>query len=216
MASHGNAARGHGHHGKAVTAKKKKPKATTVPAVPRVGAGRPSIYTQELAMTICRRIAEGESLRSICRDDGMPSVSTVMLWALSMPQFSEQYTRARELQAEVHIDEIIDIADDGHNDYMLKNHGDNVAWVENGEALRRSQIRIEARKWTAAKLLPKKYGDRIKVDTERDLLTAMDGMSEDELKLIAEIAARRATRTHFQSGAAEAGGDRDPETAVDD
>ena len=124
-------------------------------------AGRPSIYSDEIAVEICRRLAEGESLRSICRDDAMPCVSAVMKWLFDKrhPEFVEQYTRAREAQAEILADEIMEIADDGTNDWMERGHGANKGWLANGEAINRSRLRVDSRKWVASKLLPKKYGD---------------------------------------------------------
>lgn len=124
--------------------------------------GTPSKYTEEAANTICGRIAEGESLRSVCRDEEMPSISTVFLWLETYPAFRTKYVRAREIQAEVMADELQEIADDGKNDWMERKNanGESVGWVENGEALRRSQLRISTRQWIAAKLLPKKYGDK--------------------------------------------------------
>lgn len=116
--------------------------------------------------TICNRIANGESLRAICSDDGMPAASTVFLWLNDDPVFSEQYARAREAQADALFDEILDIADDGSNDWMERKNADgqNIGWMENGEALRRSALRVEARKWMAGKLRPKKYGDKLELE----------------------------------------------------
>jgi hypothetical protein len=133
-------------------------------------AGRPSDYTPELAGAICDRLAEGESLRSICDSEGMPNKKTVLRWLRIHEEFRAQYAQARELQAEGMADEIVDIADDGHNDWMKRNYGDDERWVENGEAIRRSALRIDARKWVAAKLLPKKYGDRVQTE-----ITGSDG-----------------------------------------
>lgn len=65
-----------------------------------MAGGRPSIYSQELAATICERLIHGEGLRAICRDDAMPSISTVIDWIKDKQEFSAQYARARELQAE--------------------------------------------------------------------------------------------------------------------
>jgi hypothetical protein len=119
--------------------------------------------TEEIADAICTRLAEGQSLRSICCDDDMPAASTVYGWLLREENawFVEQYTRAREMQADYLVDEILDIADDGSNDWMERRdeEGGNVGWKENGEALRRSQLRVDSRKWMAGKLRPKKYGD---------------------------------------------------------
>ena len=67
-------------------------------------AGRPSSYTEEVAEELCIRLGLGESLAQICRDPEMPAQSTVYLWLLRHPDFSERYTRAREEQAEAERD----------------------------------------------------------------------------------------------------------------
>ncbi len=122
--------------------------------------GRPSLYTDKLAAKICRRLAEGESLRAICADRAMPGISTVMGWLFdgNHDDFSEQYARAREAQAEIRADEIVDIADDDTNDFTADKDGKLVA---NSEHIQRSRLRVDARKWIAAKLLPKRYGDKL-------------------------------------------------------
>jgi len=116
--------------------------------------------------TICERIANGESLKAICEDEGMPSKSLVFEWLGQDADFVDRYARAREAQADAVFDDILTIADDGLNDWMERKNADgaNIGWMENGEALRRSQLRIEARKWMAGKLRPKKYGDKVDVE----------------------------------------------------
>jgi len=90
------------------------------PRTHQMTTGRPTIYTEELATTICRRIAEGESLRSICADEAMPSASTICRWLLEPDKktFWEQYAHARNVQAELMFDELLEIADNGSNDFM--------------------------------------------------------------------------------------------------
>lgn len=126
-------------------------------------AGRPSMYTTELGLEICKRLAAPESLLSICRDEGMPDRSTVMEWVLTNPEFSNNYMRARDLQTEAFVDEIPDIADNGTNDWMQRQNfdGAEVGWHLNGEAQARSRLRIDARKWIAGQMKPKKYGNRV-------------------------------------------------------
>ena len=126
-----------------------------------MSGGRPTTYSPEVTAAICERITEGQSLRTICADDDMPAKSTVLLWLQKHKEFSDQYARACEARTDAHAEEIIAIADDGANDWMQKHHGDDVRWVENGEAIRRSQLRIDARKWLMGKHAPKKYGDKI-------------------------------------------------------
>lgn len=126
--------------------------------------GRPTKYTQGLADTICERIADGESLRSICREHEMPDKATVFRWLASNDDFATKYARAREAQADGFVDEMVEIADDGSNDWMEKQFGEETRWVENGEALRRSQLRIATRQWIAEKLKPKKYGAKVELE----------------------------------------------------
>jgi hypothetical protein len=123
--------------------------------------GRPSDYSPELAETICNLLIEGNSLRAIEDMDGMPSKTAILRWVAKHPEFRDQYARALEARTDAHADEILAIADDGHNDWMQKQFGDDVKWVENGEAIRRSQLRIDARKWLMSKLAPKKYGEKV-------------------------------------------------------
>lgn len=124
-------------------------------------AGRPSTYNTKVIGIICARLAKGESLRKICLDDDMPDLSSIFKWLAEHPEFSQQYARAREEQAETLADEIIDIADDGSNDWMEINDPDNPGYRVNGEAINRSKLRVDARKWVASKLKPKRYGEKV-------------------------------------------------------
>lgn len=130
--------------------------------------GRPSEFTQQIADTICERISDGESLRAICREDAMPNKATVFRWLAANPLFSDQYARAREAQADTLADELTDIADDARNDWMerLGEDGQPLGWRENGEAIQRSRLRVDTRKWIASKLKPKKYGERLELAGE--------------------------------------------------
>lgn len=98
-------------------------------------------FDQVIADTICEEIADGRSLRSICKDEGMPAKSTVFKWLAAVPAFADQYARAREAQADSLADDILDISD-------------NKSLEPNDR-----RIRIEARKWLAGKQRPKVYGD---------------------------------------------------------
>jgi len=121
-------------------------------------------YTDEMALIICDRIANGESLKSICEDEELPARSTVFKWLAENRTFSDMYARAREEQADTIFDEIIEIADDGRNDWMERRGEDDAGWVTNGENIQRAKLRIDARKWMAGKLRPKKYGDRQEIE----------------------------------------------------
>ena len=125
--------------------------------------GRPTKFNQQTADLICIMLSEGLSLRQILKADtvgAFPAQSTVYDWLIRFPAFAEQYARAREEQADTNADEILDIADEMPPEYTDEKGRTSldltyIQWQKN---------RIEARKWTAAKLRPKKYGDRVAVE----------------------------------------------------
>ena len=126
--------------------------------------GRPAIFSIDAADAICARLATGEPLSRICRDDGMPSLTTVYKWLREHEEFAKNYARAREDQADTLADETLEISDDGTNDWMASNDPDNPGYKLNGEHVQRSKLRVDARKWAAAHLRPKKYGDLKQVE----------------------------------------------------
>jgi len=130
-------------------------------------------YTPEIGDKICERLADGESLRKICASDDMPNKATVFRWLAGNATFRDQYACAREVQADTLADEIVDIADDGSNDYMETEQG-GVKY--DGDAVARSKLRVDARKWVASKLKPKVYGDKTLIGSDPDnpLPTAMN------------------------------------------
>ena len=128
--------------------------------------GRPSNYSQEIVGAICERLANGESLRKICADEGMPAISAVFQWLSLHKEFAEQYARAREVQADTLFDEILEIADNGLNDTYTDEQG-NVRTDQ--DVIARSRLRVDSRKWMAGKLRPKVYGDKLALGGADDL-----------------------------------------------
>ena len=138
-------------------------------------AGRPPFpYTDELADHICTQLALGRPLAHILRDDGMPSITTIYKWIDERPEFARMYARAREDQADTLADEILSISDDSTGDAEIDENGRRRM---DAEFVARSRLRIDARKWVAAKLRPRRYGDRI----EQDITVTTADKSDDEL-----------------------------------
>jgi len=140
----------------------------TKPAPKKVG--RPTVFNKNIADVICIRISEGQSLRQILKDEGMPAQSSVYEWLIAHPSFAEQYTRAREEQADTLADEIIAIADEQPEIVAVvdKKTGALIEHKLDGAFLQWQKNRIDARKWTAMKLKPKKYGDKLQVAGSKD------------------------------------------------
>ena len=130
------------------------------PAPKKRKTGRPSLYTEALAAKICERLAEGETLRSICRDEKMPGKTTVLRWLgdEKNADFRTQYAHAREMQADRFAEEILEIADDTSEDWSTDKDGKKTL---DHEHVQRSRLRIDTRKWLMARMAPKKYGDKI-------------------------------------------------------
>lgn len=141
-------------------------------SAPRVG--RPSKYSTKIADEICERLADGESLRTICEGDGMPNRATVFRWLAANTEFRDQYNAARDAQADALADEILDIADDSQGDTYVDAEGRQRV---DSEAIARSRLRVDARKWIAAKLKPKAYGERQEIEATvnmRELPASVD------------------------------------------
>lgn len=123
-----------------------------------------SKFTEEIFTTICDRIAtSSDGLVKICKEQNISAVSFYS-WVKSDPELLNRYTRAREDQADFLADQIIEIADDSTYDTKIIETKGGPLEIENTEWTNRSKLRVEARKWVAAKLKPKKYGDKLDVN----------------------------------------------------
>ena len=65
-------------------------------------------------------------------------------------------------------DELLEIADDGSNDWMMRQHSGDQSYAANGEHIQRSRLRLDTRKWLLSKALPKIYGDKLPVETNTE------------------------------------------------
>lgn len=140
--------------------KKSKKKAVVNPYKP----GRE--WDREMVMDyLCTQIAtSSRGMVTILSEGGagghaLPMFGVVDRWLHEDAALRERYARAKEAQADYMADEIMAIADDGRNDWMQ----DDPGYRANGEHIQRSRLRVEARKWLAAKLKPKRYGERVDV-----------------------------------------------------
>jgi transposase-like protein len=148
--------------------------------------GRPTKYSEELADRICEAIANSNrGLVTICKQEGMPTRSTVHKWISENKQFSDKYAKAREDQADYLAEEMLEIADNSTNDTTLNRMGEE---IENREWVNRSRLRVDTRKFIASKLKPKKYGDKLDLTTDGEKIqtpilidwTTKDSTQEDQ------------------------------------
>ena len=120
-----------------------------------------SKYTPALAVEICARLATGETLRSICRDDHMPTESSVREWVVTDREgFAAHYARARDFGLDSLSDEIILIADTPVNGVKTIEDDKGTRFIT-GDMIEHRRLQVDTRKWYLSKLAPKRYGDKI-------------------------------------------------------
>ena len=109
--------------------------------------GQKTTYTFEIALRLFEEIAACRPIHLICQDDWAPSERTFYEWLHQFPEFAQGYARAREQQQERYAAEVIQIADTEPDPQRARN-------------------RMDARRWYAGKVSPKKWGDRVGVDVD--------------------------------------------------
>jgi hypothetical protein len=118
----------------------------------------PRALTPELKDEVCRRIADGATVREFAAQGGMPGKSTIFAELRRDPEFADAYAKARELQLESWEDELVAIADDVSRDVMKRPDGGEAF---DHEHIARSKLRVNTRQWIMSKRLPRRYGDRV-------------------------------------------------------
>ena len=112
-------------------------------------AGRPSEYTKELGDLVCVGVSRKIPLARLCdNDDELPSCRTVYTWLRTHKEFLQNYTRAKQDQADYLVEEALEISDDMSVDPAHK------------------RIQVDTRKWVASRFNAKKYGDKQFVETK--------------------------------------------------
>jgi hypothetical protein len=100
----------------------------------------------------------------------MPDKATVFRWLVNDQVFCDKYARARELQAETQFDELIDIVDQPPElSHITNNKGELVEVKFDSSYVAWMKLRVDTRKWTAARMAPKKYGEQKTVEETNDL-----------------------------------------------
>lgn len=120
-------------------------------------------FTEKLADEICRRIAEGETLSQICRDDHMPVRRAVYDWMEARKDFAARFARAREFGFDVIAEETLKIADTPVEGVEIEEDGEKTK-ISRKDMLGHRRLQIDTRLKLLAKWSPDKYGERQTVD----------------------------------------------------
>jgi hypothetical protein len=134
-----------------------------------------SKYSPEIVDHICAEIVVGKSMREICRASDMPDMRTVFRRLAAHSEFQQVYARARQAQPGYLAEEIFEIADDGKNDQIERQDGSAAV---NNEAIQRSRLRVDARKWLMSKAGPEKYGEKREITGQ--IHHVVEQLTEDE------------------------------------
>jgi hypothetical protein len=111
--------------------------------------GRPSIFCQKIADKIIEQLTEGKSITSICKQSGMPGITTLWNWEQKNEQFRKDSMRAKSAGTHSLASQCLDIADDMTIDPANK------------------RVMIDTRIRLIGKWNSKEYGDKLDV-TSRD------------------------------------------------
>ena len=122
-------------------------------------------YSDDVAEEVCERLSEGETLTVICRDAHLPARKTVYHWVDHRPHFKEMYDEARDRQADAHADEIL----------LACELPDNCTSAQVNAA----RLKVDALKWTAEKLRPARYGERMQQTLTVDVSAGYAALLEE-------------------------------------
>jgi hypothetical protein len=151
----------------------------------RRSVGRPTIYTFKIAEKLCLLIATTpQGLEHICKQNrDLPRQATIYCWLRTHHEFRERYALAREQQAQILFDQIVDIADTPKEGATVTTRGGRRE-RRVGDMTEHRRLQIDARKWVLSKLLPKKYGDRIEFTQSEDpLVQLLNEMRKESKRL---------------------------------
>jgi len=136
---------------------------------------------------ICELISNSNrGLRSICLEVGI-TPKTIYDWIDKNDELLKQYARAKELQADYLVDEMIEISDDTSQDIKFVTRGEEEVEVENREFINRSRLRVDTRKWIASKLRPKKYGDKLDLTSKDNEIKNIPSIVVTDLETANEL-----------------------------
>lgn len=148
--------------------------------VTKNAGGRPVIFGIENPcwLEMCRQISEGRSLSTALKSDGMPSYYTAMMMLRNNLDFRAMYEKAIESRADRLAEEILELADEAMPAHLEGAMAS--AWVQ------QKRLQVDTRKWVAAKLKPKVYGDRIDVSVTDTRISVSDALKDAKLRVLTD------------------------------
>ena len=156
-----------------------------VPAKSDGSGGHWSLKSPSLVDEIMNRIAKGETLTHICKDENMPNIYQFMRWISTDDELRARYYRAKEVQADFFSEEILDIADDSVSDIMMgfDRKGKPIPMV-NYENVKRSELRIKARQWLMERVKSGRFNEKVLVAQQESQNPVMPSLSGATIQIV--------------------------------
>lgn len=130
----------------------------------------------EVWPAILDAIANGQSLSSILRREGMPSYSWAKQQLRNNAELRQQYDQALEDRGDRLAEELIELAFTKLPDDL--DGRAQSAWVQH------LRVKIDVLKWTASKLRPRVYGERIDVSVTNTQISITSALEMAEKRVI--------------------------------
>ena len=142
---------------------------------------RPTEYSPEVVDAICDQMVNGKGLLKICADDNMPGRTTIYRWLATNPEFRKRFAEAREALMDFYAEQILTIAFDESGDVILDQGKDGkTSAVANHAKVQRDRLKVDSLKWTASRLFPKRYGDKMELLGQN----VQEGESVNKIELV--------------------------------
>lgn len=138
-------------------------------------------YDESRARKVCELIADGMSLRTACKQEGMPSVAAFLDWCADRPDLADRYARARQTMLDVLAEDILHISDTPVEGVITKTSEDGVEETR-ADMIHHRKLQVDARKWILSKLQPQKYGEKLALGGDKDqpLIVTVKKLSDTE------------------------------------
>lgn len=142
---------------------------------------RPTDYSPEMVDAICDQMVNGKGLLKICSDPEMPSRTTIYRWLATNPEFRKRFAEAREALMDYYAEQILNIAFDESGDVIIDQGKDGkTSAVANHAKVQRDRLKVDSLKWTASRLFPKRYGDKMELLGQN----VQEGESVNKIELV--------------------------------
>lgn len=150
---------------------------------------RPTEYSPEVVDAICEQMVNGKGLLKICADNQMPGRTTIYRWLANNPEFRKRFMEAREALMDFYAEQILTIAFDESGDVILDQGKDGkTSAVANHAKVQRDRLKVDSLKWTAARLFPKRYGDKMELlgqaNEDKELRISWEGVTKIERTIV--------------------------------